>query len=347
MNESINMSTRRRFLENSVLSAGAMIAGAPQTFAKPSASATAAVKPIVISTWDFGKAANAVAWEYLRQGKRAVDAVEQGVQVPEADPTNMSVGYGGLPDRDGHVTLDACIMDEFYNCGSVMCLENIIHPIAVARLVMEKTPHVVLVGEGAQQFALANGFKKESLFTPESEKAYKEWLKTSKYEPVMNIENKMYNKENDPMPGGPNNHDTIGMIALDANGNMGGACTTSGMAYKMHGRVGDSPIIGAGLYVDNEIGAATSTGVGEEVIRIVGSHLVVELMRQGHSPQKACEEAVRRIIKRSPEKSKNIQVGFLALNNKGEYGAYALQKGFTYSVRSEKEEKVYTSKSEF
>lgn len=324
-----------------------MIAGTPQTFARSATEAPAAVKPIVISTWDFGRAANAVAWQHLKQGKRAVDAVEQGVQVPEADPSNQSVGYGGLPDRDGHVTLDACIMDEFYNCGSVMCLENIMHPISVARLVMEKTPHVVLVGEGALQFALANGFKKEDLFTAESRKAYQEWLKTSKYEPVMNIENKLYKKENDPMPGGPNNHDTIGMVALDAKGNMGGACTTSGMAYKMHGRVGDSPIIGAGLYVDNEIGAATSTGVGEEVIRIVGSHLVVELMRQGHSPQQACEEAVRRIIKRSPAKSKNIQVGFLALNNKGEYGAYALQKGFTYSVKSDNEEKVYTSKSEF
>jgi N4-(beta-N-acetylglucosaminyl)-L-asparaginase len=341
------MSTRRRFLENSILTAGAVIAGSCQSKAASASAVTAVKKPIVISTWDFGKAANAVAWEHLKNGKRAVDAVEQGVQVPEADPTNQSVGYGGLPDRDGFVTLDACIMDEFYNCGSVMYLQNIMHPIAVARLVMEKTPHVVLVGDGALQFAMANGFKKENLFTPESEKAYKEWLKTSKYEPVMNVENKLYNKEKDPMPGGPNNHDTIGMVALDANGNMGGACTTSGMAFKMHGRVGDSPIIGAGLYVDNEIGAATSTGVGEEVIRIVGSHLVVELMRQGKTPQEACEEAVRRIIKRSPEKSKKIQVGFLALNNKGEYGAYALQKGFTYSVRSESEEKVYQSKSEF
>lgn len=226
-----------------------------------------------------------------------------------------------------------------------MALEHIVHAISVARLVMEKTPHIVLAGDGALQFALANGFKKENLLTPESERAWEKWLKTAKYDPVINVENQLYNKENDPMPGGPNNHDTIGMVAMDAGGNLSGACTTSGMAYKIHGRVGDSPIIGAGLYVDNEIGAATSTGVGEEVIRIVGSHLVVELMRQGHSPEAACKEAVQRIIKRSPEKSKKIQVGFLALNKKGEYGAYALQKGFTYAVKSGKEESVYASKS--
>src|SRR5918993_2015084 len=215
------MSTRRRFLENSFLTAGAVIAGSCHSKASTTPTGSAVTKPIVISTWDFGKAANAVAWQHLKNGKRAVDAVEQGVQVPEADPTNQSVGYGGLPDRDGFVTLDACIMDEFYNCGSVMCLQNIMHPIAVARLVMEKTPHVVLVGDGALKFALENGFKKENLFTAESEKAYEEWLKTSKYEPVMNIENKLYQKDQDPMPGGPNNHDTIGMVALDANGNMG------------------------------------------------------------------------------------------------------------------------------
>lgn len=303
--------------------------------------------PIVISTWDFGKTANVAAWEILSKGGRALDAVEAGVRVPEGDPKNQTIGYGGLPDRDGHVTLDACIMDDQYNCGSVMCIEHIKHPISVARLVMEKTPHIVLAGEGALQFALANGFKKENLLTPESEKAWKRWLEKSKYEPVMNIENKLYDKDNDPMPGGPNNHDTIGMLAMDAAGNLSGACTTSGMAYKMHGRVGDSPIIGAGLYVDNEIGAATSTGVGEEVIRIVGTHLVVELMRQGLSPEAACKEAVERIIKRGPERAKKIQVGFLAINKKGVYGAYALQKGFSFSVKSNDEEEVYPGKSIF
>jgi N4-(beta-N-acetylglucosaminyl)-L-asparaginase len=301
--------------------------------------------PIVISTWNFGQAANAAAWEVLGKGGRALDAVEAGVKIPEADPNNQSVGYGGLPDRDGKVTLDACIMDEFYNCGSVMALEHIMHPISVARLVMEKTPHIVLAGDGALQFALQNGFEKINLLTPESEKAWKEWLKTSNYQPVMNVENKLYKTDSTHMPGGPSNHDTIGMVALDSKSNFSGACTTSGMAYKVHGRVGDSPIIGAGLYVDNEIGAATSTGVGEEVIRIVGSHLVVELMRQGLKPEAACKAAVQRIIKRSPEKAKAIQVGFLALNRKGEYGAYALQKGFTYSVKTGDVDKVFESKS--
>ncbi len=284
-------------------------------FGKPAPVAT---KPLVISTWDFGKGANAEAWKVLSADGRALDAVEKGVQVPEGDPKETSVGLGGLSDRDGRVTLDACIMDENANIGSVACLEHIVHPISVARKVMEKTPHVMLVGDGALQFALANGFKKENLLTTESEKAWKEWLKTAKYKPVANIEN----------------HDTIGMLALDSKQNLSGACTTSGMAYKLHGRVGDSPIIGAGLFVDNEIGAATSTGVGEEVIRIVGSHLVVELMRQGLTPQQACEAAVKRVVKNQPEKSKEIQVGFLAINKNGEYGAYALQKGFTYALYS-------------
>ncbi|MFN7601914.1 MAG: isoaspartyl peptidase/L-asparaginase family protein, partial [Bacteroidota bacterium] len=242
-----------------------------------------------------------------------------------------SVGEGALPDRAGHVTLDACIMDEQGNIGSVAFLEGIVHPVSVARLVMEKTPHVMLVGEGAQQFALANGFKKEKLLTKESEKAWKEWLKEKKYKPIANIEN----------------HDTIGILALDANGNLSGACTTSGMAYKMRGRVGDSPIIGAGLYVDNEVGAATSTGVGEEVIRIVGCHLVVELMRQGHSPEAACKLAVERIIQKNPSKAKEIQVGFLALNKNGDYGAFCLQKGFTFAVYQPSGNTLSDSKSIF
>ena len=264
----------------------------------------------MISTWDFGKAANAAAWEILSKKGRALDAVEAGVRIPEADPNNQSVGYGGLPDRDGVVTLDACIMDENSNCGSVMFLESIVHPVSVARMVMEKTPHIVLAGEGALQFALANGFKKENLLTPESEKAWKEWLKNSKYEPVINVENKMYTPPKSKMPGGPSNHDTIGMLALDDNGNLSGACTTSGMAFKIHGRVGDSPIIGAGLFVDNEVGAATSTGVGEEVIRIVGSHLVVEYMRQGILSKRSLSKSCGKNCKPRSAKSKNPAGGF-------------------------------------
>ncbi len=288
------------------------------------------IKPIVLSTWNFGLKANEAAWEVLKNNGRALDAVEAGVKIPEGDPTERSVGYGGRPDRDGRVTLDACIMDEMANIGSVACLEHIKHPISVARAVMEKTPHVMLVGDGALQFALSIGFEKENLLVGDSEKEWKEWLKTNEYKPIANIEN----------------HDTIGMIALDIHGNLSGACTTSGMANKMHGRIGDSPIIGAGLYVDNEIGAATATGHGEEVIRITGCHLVVELMRQGHSPQKACEEAVMRIIKLTELRKKNlkdIQVGFIALNKKGHYGAYCIQDGFNYAVQNQSENELIDS----
>lgn len=313
--------TRRKFLQLSAAASALPIASA---FAKQAR----VTKPIVISTWNFGLRANEEAWKILAKGGRSLDAVEAGARVPEGDPKETSVGLGGLPDRDGKVTLDACIMDENGNIGSVAFLEHIVHPVSVARMVMEKTQHVMLVGEGALQFALANGFKKEKLLTKESEQAWKEWLKEGKYKPIANIEN----------------HDTIGILALDEKGNLSGACTTSGMAYKMRGRVGDSPIIGAGLYVDNEIGAATSTGVGEEVIRIVGCHLVVELMRQGNSPEQACKLAVERIIQKNPEKAKAIQVGFLALSKTGEYGAYCLQKGFTFAVHDLGNNRLFDSK---
>ncbi len=337
------MFNRRKFLGSSLLASSGLFLRTSPAKILPQAGS-----PLVISTWDFGKAANQAAWEILGKNGRALDAVEAGVMVPEADPNNHSVGYGGLPDRDGHVTLDACIMDEKSNCGSVMCLEFIVHPISVARMVMEKTPHVVLTGEGALEFALANGFKKENLLTPESEKIWREWLKNSKYEPVINIENKKYSfAENQMAPGGPFNHDTIGMLAMDSRGDLCGACTTSGMAFKMHGRVGDSPIIGAGLFVDNEIGSATSTGVGEEVIRIVGSHLVVEFMRQGFEPREACRRAVERIVKRDPKKAMDLQVGFLAMRKDGRYGAFCIQKGFTYAVHSNTEDKIYQSESWF
>lgn len=337
------MFNRRKFIGSSLLASTGWFLRTPAT-----RSSLVAGNPIVISTWDFGKAANVAAWEVLSKNGRALDAVEAGVKIPEADPDNHSVGYGGLPDRDGYVTLDACIMDEKSNCGSVMCLEHIVHPISVARLVMEKTPHIVLAGDGALEFALANGFKKENLLTPESEKIWKEWLRNSKYEPVINIENKKLNAFNKSFsPGGSLNHDTIGMLAMDSNGDLSGACTTSGMAFKMHGRVGDSPIIGAGLFVDNDIGSATSTGVGEEVIRIVGSHLVVEYMRQGFTPRDSCRKAVERIVTRDPAKAKELQVGFLAMKKDGSFGSFCIQKGFTYAVRSGKEEKIYESESWF
>lgn len=322
------MYNRRKFIQTSVLSAAAITLNKACTSNKPNIN-----KPIVISTWDFGIAANADAWKILNKNGKALDAVEQGVKNAEADIKNPTVGYGGRPDRDGIVTLDACIMDYLGNCGAVLALEEIKHPISVARLVMEKTPHVMLAGNGALQFALEQGFKKENLLTTQSKKEWQEWLKTAKYEPKANIENKLYKKAApEKLPGNQYNHDTIGMLALDVHGNLAGACTTSGMAYKLHGRIGDSPIIGAGLYIDNEVGGATATGVGEEVVRNVGSFLVVELMRQGYSPEEACKEAVMRIIKKKKDSTKDLQVGFLALNKNGEYGAYAIQKGFTFAV---------------
>jgi N4-(beta-N-acetylglucosaminyl)-L-asparaginase len=320
------MFNRRKFIKLSAAGTSLSLVSANVLANAATAAPKAGSLPIVLSTWDFGIAANQEAWKTLSKGGRALDAVEAGVKIPEADLNNHTVGRSGYPDRDGHVTLDACIMDEKGNCGAVAAMEYIAHPISIARLVMEKTPHVFLVGEGATQFAVEQGFKREKLLNSESEKAWKEWLKKAEYKPIMNIENSK------GIPGNQYNHDTIGMLAIDANGNISGACTTSGMAFKMHGRVGDSPIIGAGLFVDNEVGGAVSTGVGEEVIRNVGSFLVVELMRQGYSPEAACKEAVQRIIKKKPETAKQIQVGFLAINKKGEYGAYAIQKGFSFAV---------------
>jgi N4-(beta-N-acetylglucosaminyl)-L-asparaginase len=267
---------------------------------------------MVIATWDV-KNATAKAWDILQAGGNALDAVEQGCRVEEADEKGQSVGKGGLPDREGNVTLDACIMDKHGNCGSVVYLQNVVHAVSVARKVMEDTPHVMLAGSGAEQFAYEKGFPKEDLLTDASREAWSEWKKTSQYKPIINIEN----------------HDTIGMLAIDKNGDISGACTTSGLAYKMAGRVGDSPIIGSGLFVDNEIGGCVATGLGEEVVKTVGSFLVVELMRQGKSPQDACEEAISRIVKKPNSDYKNFQVGYIAVNKKGETGSYAIHQYFS------------------
>lgn len=310
------MASRRKFLIQSALGTmgAAFGAFACENTPKEKTIAPGPSTPTVLSTWN-NLAANEAAWAVISQGGRALDAVEQGVRVVEADPEDMSVGYGGRPDRDGNVTLDACIMDEAGNCGSVCFLEHIKHPVSVARLVMEKTPHVILAGDGALRFALENGFRKEDLLTEKARQEWEEWKKVSEYKPVINIES----------------HDTIGMLAIDQQGNICGACTTSGMAYKMRGRVGDSPIIGAGMYVDNEVGGAVATGLGEAVLKTLGSFLIVELMRQGASPQQACEEAIRRITSKQ-KNAAEIQVGFLALNKKGEMGAYSIHPGFVYAL---------------
>ncbi|HPE77443.1 MAG TPA: N(4)-(beta-N-acetylglucosaminyl)-L-asparaginase [Draconibacterium sp.] len=280
--------------------------------------------PIVISTWNHGLPANEAAWEILSKGGKSLDAVEAGVRIPEADPDVITVGYGGIPDSSGKVTLDACIMDEKGRAGSVAFLEHIKHPISVARLVMEKTPHVMLTGKGALQFALDNGFEKENLLTPQMKKAWKKWKKEKKaFSTKINIENQVLE-----------NHDTIGMLAIDKDGRISGACTTSGMGYKMPGRVGDSPIIGAGLFVDGEVGGAAATGSGELVMKTLGSFLVVELMRNGKSPTQACEEAVHRIAKKIPDYQQH-QVGFIALSISGEYGSYCIQPGFNFAVKTD------------
>lgn len=301
--------------------------------------------PIVISTWDAGVEANKGAWKVLENGGRALDAVEQGVMITEVSRT-CCVGLGGNPDRDGIVTLDASIMDENFNCGGVAFLERIKHPISVARRVMEKTPHVLLAGDGAQQFAIEEGFALEpQALSEDAKKAYGDWLKKSEYKPVINIENSDRKKTMpEKMDGGEWNHDTIGMLAIDINGNLSGSCTTSGMAFKMRGRVGDSPIIGAGLYVDNEVGACVATGQGEEVIRIAGSSMVVEFMRNGLSAEAACKKAIERIIHIRKEKSKDFQVAFVALHKSGETGAYAIQKGFNYAVTTNENAVLLDSK---
>ncbi|MGW8317491.1 MAG: N(4)-(beta-N-acetylglucosaminyl)-L-asparaginase, partial [Bacteroidales bacterium] len=269
--------------------------------------------PVVISTWPHGMASNVEAWRVLLEGGRALDAVEKGVRIAEVNPEIHTVGYGSYPDREGMITLDACIMDEKGNAGSVTFLQHIKTPVSVARMVMEKTPHVMLSGEGALQFAVTNGFKKEDLQTDFSRMSWEEWKKSQADVPV-----------------GLNNHDTISMLAIDERGDLSGACSTSGTAFKVHGRVGDSPIIGAGLYVDNEIGAAGATGVGEVVIKTVGSYSVVESMRQGYSPQEACEEAVNRALRKIPD-ARNLPIYFIALNKEGEYGAYGTLSDFQYA----------------
>ena len=303
---------RRGFLKKSSLLGVAI--GIPSSFALDLNESKMNLKkfPVVIATWNV-KNATKKAWEVLKNGGSSLDAIEQGCMVEEADENNQSVGMGGLPDRDGNVTLDACIMNSNGDCGSVVFLKNITHAISIARKIMDDTPHVMLAGDGAEEFAYSLGYAKENLLTEKSRANWLEWKKTSKYKPIINIEN----------------HDTIGMLAIDKNGDISGGCTTSGLAYKMSGRVGDSPIIGSGLFIDNEVGGAVATGLGEEVVKTVGSFLVVELMRKGYSPQRACEEAIKRIVSKKNSNYKDFQVGYIAINKKGETGSYSIHKDFS------------------
>jgi len=281
--------------------------------------------PVICSTWNFGLPANELAWKVLDNGGKAMDAAEAGARHAESDQENSSVGFGGLPDEKGNVTLDACVMDSTGNAGSVAFLQNIKHPVSVARKVMEETKHVMLVGEGARQFAVSNGFEEINLLTEESEKNWKKWLKER--------------REMTPHE----THDTLSVLVQDKMGDLAGACTTSGWAYKMHGRVGDSPIIGAGLFVDNEIGCAAATGLGEEVIKTTGSFLVVELMRQGYDPTKACEEALKRVIK-AHNGNPDFQIGYIALRKDGEIGSACLKWSFEYALARGGENKLHKIK---
>jgi N4-(beta-N-acetylglucosaminyl)-L-asparaginase len=268
---------------------------------------------VMVSTWSHGLLANVVGFSALDSGGTALDMIEAAARLVEEDAEGLSVGIGGLPDRDGHVTLDACIMDHTGDAGSVCFVQNVLYPLSLARRVMEDTPHVILAGAGAEQFARELGIPEIDLLTEKARTAWERWRKESNYAPVINIEN----------------HDTIGLLAMDNEGRLAGGCTTSGVAYKMHGRVGDSPIIGAGLFVDGQVGGATATGLGEAVLRTVGSFLVVELMRQGRTPQAACEEAVHRIMNSMP--TDKLQVGYLALSRDGESGGHAIHNGFNYA----------------
>lgn len=285
--------------------------------------------PRVLSTWNHGLPANRAGIARLRAGGSALDAVEAGCRVVELDCPDMTVGLGARPDRDGFVTLDASVMTDDGRAGAVAFVRGVVHPISLARLVMERTPHVLLVGAGAERFAQESGVELRAecmrcdseggaCLTPDAEREWRAWLSERRYEPKINIEN----------------HDTISMLALDAEGRMAAGSTTSGLAYKMHGRVGDSPIIGAGIYVDRPGGGAICTGLGETVLRTLGAHLAVEAMRVGASPQEACERAVRRIIEKNGDPTK-YQVGMLAMDFSGNTGAYAVQRGFTFALGEE------------
>jgi len=324
------MTSRRRFLTSCALTGAALSTGCAATGA-PGRRRPRPGRPVAVSTWNFGQAANAAAWDVLGPGGTALDAVEQGARQSESDVDNHTVGLGGYPDRDGHVTLDACIMDHGGEAGSVCFLEDIEHPVSVARRVMENTPHVMLAGQGARQFALEQGFEPRPMLTDVARQAWQEWSRTAEYDPRANAER----------------HDTLGLLARDADGRLAGACTTSGMAYKLHGRVGDSPIIGAALFVDGEVGAATASGHGEFVMRTLGGFLVVELMRQGMSAQKACEAAVKRIVDGLNGDPGEIQVGYLALGVDGDVGAYSVQPGFQYAVKTGDRDEVLDARSHF
>lgn len=278
--------------------------------------------PLIISTWPFGKPANEKALAVLQGGGAGLDAVEQGIHVVESDPNNPSVGLAGIPNAAGIVQLDSCIMSgPGHRAGSVAAVSGFKHPISIARAVMEQTKHVMLVGAGAEEFASEHGFERGPLVTEGQHKAWEKWKAAEQKAKAAEAGKKQPAK----------NHDTIALLVLGADGNVFGGCSTSGWGYKLPGRVGDSPIIGSGLYVDNDIGAAGATGLGENVMRYCSSFLIVELMRQGMHPQEACIEVIKRCARIDP-KGLDLSVNFIALDKQGRFGAAGTGTGFEYSV---------------
>jgi isoaspartyl peptidase/L-asparaginase-like protein (Ntn-hydrolase superfamily) len=280
-------------------------AGGPNTFDEPA-------PPVVIATWSFGQIANEHALAALRAGGSRLDAIEAGIGEIERISADGSVGLGGAPNAAGYAQLDACIMDgPGHRAGSVAGLEGIVHPIRVARKVMEETRHVMLVGEGARWFALEHGLEAVSIDDLAAKK--QAWIERPRAAP----------------PG--DGHDTIALLLLDAEGHLAGGCSTSGAGGKLPGRVGDSPILGSGLYVDDEVGAAGATGLGENIMRYCGTFWVVELMRQGMHPQQACEEVIHRIARIDP-RGYELSICFIALDKRGRYGAAASEGEFPHAV---------------
>jgi N4-(beta-N-acetylglucosaminyl)-L-asparaginase len=323
--------SRRIFLHRSALAVAAGTSFPTLRGAEPAPPVDRRNLPLVVSTWPFGKPANEAALKALIGGGGLLDAVEQGIHVTEADAGNASVGLGGLPNAAGVVQLDACIMaGPGHRAGSVAALEGIVHPISAARRVMEKTPHVMLVGEGARLFALEQGLASVPV---DSAAKHDAWQKKRAAEAAGTTDDPERKKEN---------HDTIALLVLDANGDIAGGCSTSGWGGKLPGRVGDSPLIGGGLYVDNEVGAAGATGLGENILRYCGSFLVVELMRQGLHPEEACLEAIRRIARKDP-KGIDISVSFVALDKQGRFGAAGSANGFQYAVTTRASSEVLTA----
>lgn len=323
------MLSRRNFFGRFAAAAagGAAVAKDAAADAPADLSRRSARRPLYVSTWAFGKAVNDKALEAQQNGADRLGAIEAGVWVAEEDAANSSVGLGGTPNADGAVQLDACIMDgPGHRAGSVAALEDILHPISVARKIMEDTPHVMLAGTGARQYALANGFEKTNLLTPEREKAWKEWRKVQRQKTRADEDN----------------HDTITLLSLDADGNLAGGCSTSGWGYKIPGRVGDSPIIGGGLYVDNEVGACGATGKGENIMRYCASFLCVEFMRMGLDPQSACIATIRRLARIDPE-GLDLSIFFIALDKQGRFGAAGVGEGFDYAVTTPESSRLYRS----